>query len=150
MTERNYDSLKEYFQETYKDNAFVKLLAMRLDHLEPGLAEMSMLIDPNKHTNLYQVAHGGALASLADTAMGVACGSVGSRVVTLEMNMNFIKASAENTLITAVGRLIHNGRTTIVADCEVAGSDGTLLLKARGTFYVVGQFDFEPKNKTSI
>lgn len=149
MTERNYDSLKEYFQETYKDNSFIKLLAMRLEHVEPGLAEISMFIDPAKHTNLYHVAHGGAMASIADTVMGVACGSVGRRVVTLELNMNFIKAPAANTKITATGRLIHNGRNTIVADCDVAGSDGALLLKARGTFYVVGQFDIESENKIS-
>jgi acyl-CoA thioesterase len=143
MTDRTYAGVKEYFQDTYKDNSYVKLLDMKLDHVEPGMAEISMFIDPAKHTNLYHVAHGGALASIADTAMGVACGSVGRRVVTLELNMNFIKAPAANTKVMAVGRLIHNGRNTIVADCEVAGGDGSLMLKARGTFYVVGQFDLE-------
>jgi acyl-CoA thioesterase len=144
MKERNYDRLKEYFQDTYKDNSFVKLLDMKLEHIEPGMAEISMAIDSTKHTNLYQVAHGGALASIADTAMGVACGSVGRRVVTLELNMNFIKAAPTQTKVTAVGQLIHTGRNTLVADCEVVGGDGTLLLKARGTFYAVGQFDIEP------
>lgn len=141
MTQRDYTRLKEYFQDTYKDNSFIKLLEMKLVHVEPGMAEISMLIHPDKHTNLYHVAHGGAMASIADTVMGVACGSVGRRVVTLELNMNFIKAPAALTQISAVGRLIHNGRNTIVADCEVCGGDGALLLKARGTFYVVGQFE---------
>ena len=143
MKERNYDRLEEYFQDTYKDNSYVKLLDMKLDHIEPGMAEISMMIDPAKHTNLYQVAHGGALASIADTAMGVACGSVGRRVVTLELNMNFIKAAPSKIKVTAVGKLIHTGRNTLVADCEVVDGDGSLLLKARGTFYAVGQFDIE-------
>ena len=46
MTERNYAGLKEYFQETYRDNSYVKLLEMKLDHIEPGSARLSMPIKP--------------------------------------------------------------------------------------------------------
>ena len=140
MTERNYAGLKEYFQETYRDNSYVKLLEMKLDHIEPGSARLSMPIKPEKHTNLYSVAHGGAMASVADTVMGVACGSLGRRVVTLEINMNFIKAAEAGTVVFAVGR------DTLVVEGEVLGQDDTLLLKARGTFYVVGKFDIEPES----
>ena len=141
MTERDYTQLKEYFQDTYRDNSFIKMLEMKLDHVAPGQAEISMPIDPKKHTNLYHVAHGGAMASIADTVMGVACASLGSRVVTLEINMNFIKAPAASTVVHAKGRVVHSGRSTFVAECEVLGADDVLMLKARGTFYVVGQFD---------
>jgi acyl-CoA thioesterase len=146
MIEKKYEGLKEYFQDTYRDNSYVKLLEMRLVQVEPGTASISMPVNPERHTNLYHVAHGGAMASLADTVMGVACGSVGRRVVTLELNMNFIKAADANTIITGVGRIIHNGRNTLVAEGEILSADGTLLLKARGTFYVVGQFDLESAN----
>jgi acyl-CoA thioesterase len=146
MIEKKYEGLKEYFQDTYRDNSYVKLLEMRLVHVEPGTASISMPVNPERHTNLYHVAHGGAMASLADTVMGVACGSVGRRVVTLELNMNFIKAADANTIVTGVGRIIHNGRNTLVAEGEILSADGTLLLKARGTFYVVGQFDLESAN----
>ena len=143
MTERNYTTLKEYFQETYRDNSYVKLLEMKLVHIEPGMAQLTMPINPAKHTNLYHVAHGGAMASVADTVMGVACGSLGRRVVTLEINMNFIKAAESGTMVSAIGRVIHNGRNTLVVEGEVLAQDETLLLKARGTFYVVGKFDIE-------
>ena len=86
------------------------------------------------------------MASLADTVMGVACGSAGRRVVTLELNMNFIKAAEASTNVTGIGRVIHNGRNTLVAEGEILGDDGVLLLKARGTFYVVGQFDIKTEN----
>ena len=146
MIEKKYEGLKAYFQDTYRDNSFVKLLEMRLVHVEPGAATISMPVNPERHTNLYHVAHGGALASLADTVMGVACGSVGRRVVTLELNMNFIKAAEAGTVVFAVGRVLHNGRNTLVVEGEVLGQDDTLLLKARGTFYVVGKFDIEPES----
>ena len=146
MIEKKYDGLKQYFQDTYRDNSYVKLLEMRLVHVEPGTATISMPVNPERHTNLYHVAHGGALASLADTVMGVACGSVGRRVVTLELNMNFIKAAEATTSVTGIGRVIHNGRNTLVVEGEILSADEIVLLKARGTFYVVGQFDLETVN----
>ena len=65
MTIRNYDRLKEYFQETYRDNSFVKLLEMKLAHIEPGTAQILMQINSEKHTNLYHVAHGLSLIHIS-------------------------------------------------------------------------------------
>ena len=135
--------LQQYLRKIYSQNSFVNLLEMKLIHVEPGNAILSMPIDPAKHTNLYNVAHGGALASLADTAMGVACASLGRRVVTLELNMNFIKAPDSGTVIRACGRVLHNGGHTLVVECDVLGEKEVILGKARGTFYVVGKFDME-------
>ena len=135
--------LQQYLRKIYSQNSFVNLLEMKLIHVEPGNAILSMPIDSAKHTNLYNVAHGGALASLADTAMGVACASLGRRVVTLELNMNFIKAPDSGTVIRACGRVLHNGGHTLVVECDVLGEKEVLLGKARGTFYVVGKFDME-------
>jgi 1,4-dihydroxy-2-naphthoyl-CoA hydrolase len=141
MTETDYSELRQYFQDIYKRNAFVKLLDMKLASIEPGMAELTMPVDPLKHSNLYEVAHGGALASLADTAMGVACASHGRRVVTLELNMNFIKPADAGTTVRAASRVLHNGRQTMVVECDVLSADNSILVKARGTFFVVGQFD---------
>ncbi len=141
MTEKNYEGLKKYFNEVYHSNPFVNLLEIQLSHIEPGFAELQMPVHSSKHTNLYHVAHGGAMASVADTAMGVACASLGRRVVTLELNMNFIKSAEPGTQVRALGRVIHNGRSTLVVECDVLGEADSVLLKARGTFYVVGQFD---------
>lgn len=133
--------MEQFLRKIYNQNAFVNLLEMQLTHMEPGKAELTMPIDPAKHTNLYNVAHGGALASLADTAMGVACATLQRRVVTLELNMNFIKAPEPGTTIRAFGQVVHNGRQTLVVECALLGVNDVLLGKARGTFYVVGKFD---------
>lgn len=150
MTPIDYSPLYEYFQDAYRDNAYVKLLDMKLYRIEPGLAEITMPVDPLKHTNLYKVSHGGSLASVADTAMGVACGSLGRRVVTLEMNLNFLKAASAGTTVRAIGRVVHNGRNTLVAECDIIGAEEKLLAKARGTFYVVGQFDLGSNNLDTV
>ena len=141
MTEKNYEGLKKYFTEIYHSNPFVNLLEIKLSHIEPGFAELQMPVHQSKHTNLYHVAHGGAMASVADTAMGVACASLGRRVVTLDLNTNFIKSAGPGKQVRALARVIHNGRQTLVVECEVLDGDDALVLKARGTFFVVGQFD---------
>ena len=57
------------------------------------------------------------------------------------LNINFIKAPDPGTQVRAVGRVIHNGRKTLVVECDVYGHANVLVGKARGTFYVVGEFD---------
>ena len=130
--------LKE-LHKVYRPNSFVNLLQISIVEMEEGMAKLTMPILGDKHTNLYDVAHGGALASLADTAMGVACATTGKKVVTLEMNMNFIRAAEPQEAITAIGRVVHNGGSTIVAETDIVDGMSNLLLKARGTFFVTGK-----------
>ena len=146
MKERTNLEMLEHLQDAYRKNSHVQLLRIKLEHVEPGMAEVSMPIDPATHTNLYGVSHGGSLASIADTVMGVACASLGRRVVTLDLNLNYIKAAPANTEVRAIGRVVHNGRQTLVVESDVIGVEGRILAKARGTFFVVGQFDIPSGN----
>ena len=137
--------LKDFLFEIYESNPYVKFLKMEVSELGDGYAEITMPVEEDKHTNLYNVAHGGALASLADTSMGVACATSGNKVVTLEMNMNFIKAAAPQKALKGIGRVVHGGKSTMVAEVEIIDGIGQLILKARGTFFVVGKFDANEK-----
>jgi len=139
----NFSLLKEYLYKRYDFNPFVKLLKITIAHLEEGTAVLEMPVLEDTHTNLFKVAHGGALAGLADTAMGVACATLGKKVLTLEMNMNFIRAATPQKAIRARGRVLHNGNSTMVAETEIFDSSDTLLLSARGTFFVVGELSAE-------
>ncbi|NLP40641.1 MAG: PaaI family thioesterase [Veillonellaceae bacterium] len=132
---------KEYLLEIYDRNPFVQFLEMKIADLKEGYSELIMPVDTEKHTNLYNLAHGGALASLADTAMGIACATIGNKVVTLDMNMNFIKGAKPQMGLKGVGKVIHTGRTTMVAEADIIDEDGNLILKARGTFFVIGKFE---------
>ncbi|WP_371362547.1 Acyl-coenzyme A thioesterase PaaI [Sporomusa rhizae] len=132
--------LNDHLQNIYKQNAFVNLLEMKLIELEPGKAKLSMPVNKEIHTNLYKMVHGGALAALVDTAMGVACATTGKKVVTLDMNLNFIRGAESQQLLTGVGTLIHDGKQTMVAEAEVLDADNNLLVKARATFFVTGSF----------
>ena len=136
----NKEWLTQHVFGIYKQNPYVNLLDINLEQLDEGYAELSMPI-MNKHTNLYNVAHGGALASLADTCMGVACATTGKKVVTLEMNMNFIKGAVPQLELRGIGKIIHNGKSTIVAEGQILDSQNNIIATARGTFYVTGLFE---------
>ncbi|BBB91963.1 MAG TPA: PaaI family thioesterase [Methylomusa anaerophila] len=122
------------------ENPFVDLLEMKIVEVGEGKATLTMPVAANKHTNLYNTAHGGSLASLADTVMGVACATTGKKVVTLDMNLNFIRPATPPETLSAFGRVIHNGNHTLVAETDIVDSMGNLILKARATFFVVGTF----------
>ncbi len=138
--EKNAEWFKKNLVTIYDENPYINLLDISIEHLEEGAAELSMPVVAGKHTNLYNIAHGGALASLADSAMGIACATTGKKVVTLEMNINFIKGAVPQSIIKAVGKVIHNGKSTMVAESEIVDKENQLLAKTRGTFFVTGMF----------
>ena len=90
------------------------------------------------HKQIHRVVHGGVLAMLADTAGGFAANlaaPAGSRVATIEMKINFLEA-VEHGEIRADARVLRQGRTTSVVDCDVTDEDGRLVSKALMTFSI--------------
>ncbi len=91
------------------------------------------------HKQVHRVVHGGVLAMLADTAGGFAAflaSPAGARVATIEMKINFLEA-VEHGEIKADARVLRQGRTTSVVDCDVTDQDGRLVSKALMTFAVI-------------
>jgi uncharacterized protein (TIGR00369 family) len=80
--------------------------------------------------------HGGIIASLLDVA-GTFAASLVARQATPTMNLrtDFLRAPKRCDLI-ATARVVRAGRSTIVADVEVADSAGTVFAIARGTWSV--------------
>lgn len=140
--EDRIQTLKTYLTKVYDANPFVRLLKITIEDMSEGMVKMAMPVDLETHTNLYRVAHGGALASLADTAMGVACATLDKRVVTLDMNINYMRGAQPQTVVYCIARVVHNGRQTIVVEADIVdGNQEGLLAKARGTFFVIGSFE---------
>jgi uncharacterized protein (TIGR00369 family) len=90
------------------------------------------------HKQIHRVVHGGVVAMLADTAGGFAsflAAPKGSRVATIEMKINFLEP-VEHGEIKADARVLRQGRTTSVVDCDVTDQDGRLVAKALMTFSI--------------
>lgn len=127
----------EHLHNFYNDNPYTELLGLAIETVEYGKVTLSMQV-VTKLCNYYKIAHGGALLSLADTAMGATCLSVNKKVVTQSLSNNFIKAAPEGTKLYAVGRVLHGGRRTMVCETEIKDANGTLYAKATGNFFVLG------------
>lgn len=129
----------------YNHNPYVKLLGIRIEDIAPGKVTLSLDTEA-RHSNFYHITHGGALASLADTAMGATCLSANKKVVTQSMNMYYIKAVAEKTHLSATGHILHNGHKTMVCEVEIKDDAGNICCKASANFFVIGTY-LEPSRE---
>ena len=98
----------------------MKLLGARISMLNRGLVEISARNRP-QFCQQDGFVHAGALASLADSAGGYAALSllpVGSRVLSVEFKLSFLRPAVGDT-IRARGKVLKIGRTIAVAEWEV-------------------------------
>ena len=113
------------------------LLGCQVQRVEHGQAEVSLLLQPqlrNRGGNL----HGGAIFSLVDVAMGLACsGAHGfdQQSVTIECKINYMRGVSEGEAL-CIAKVIHAGRRTLVVEADVLQGE-KLVAKAQGTFAVL-------------
>ena len=142
----NAETCLEILRDVYKGNQFISYCGITIDSVKCGEATLSLVVDDTKHTNQYGFTHGGALEALADIALGVACATVGKRVMTLSFNMNFIKNIHAGERATAVAVVRHNGHRTMVVDVDTVTDDGVLLTRATATMFVRDLYDNIPES----
>jgi len=102
------------------------------------------------HLNTMGRLHGGVLCTIADTAMGIAhaCSlPEGSTSATVEMKINFLRPAAAGMKLRADGRVLKQGRTISMCECDVTDDRGSLVAKANGTFMTISvtEAKFKPE-----
>ena len=118
-------------------SAFSELIGCRLQRLDEGVAEVALSLAPQLRNRGGKL-HGGALFSLVDIAMGLACSSshgFDQQSATIECKINYIRAVSDGEVL-CTARVIHPGRRTLVVEAEVMQGD-KLVAKAQGTFAVL-------------
>ena len=122
-------------REKFDINHFPKLLGIEIDEVQAGRARLSVEIRKDL-LQLQGVMHGGAIASLIDTAVAfaiVGASEPDDSFTTVEMKVNYLAAIREGRVI-ADARLIRDGRRIIVAECDVFDSKGRLCAKGLLTY----------------
>ncbi len=126
---------EQAIREKFEENHFPQLLGIEIDSIEPGRARLSVEVRQELR-QLQGVMHGGATASLIDTAVAFAIMSVsepGDRFTTVEMKVNYLSAIREGRIV-ADARLLRDGRRIIVAECDVHDAKGRLAAKGLLTY----------------
>lgn len=113
-----------------------------LDHLniEPvsaggGKAEFTMTVE-EVHLRTFGILHGGVTAGLMDTVVGFAAVTVAPpehHVVTVQLNINFVRVVTEGEKLIATAEVQHAGRKTAVVRGEIHNADNELVALATAT-----------------
>jgi uncharacterized protein (TIGR00369 family) len=118
---------------------FVRYLGIQLVELQPDLAVLSLPFSEPLITTRATV-HGGAIASLIDTAAMVAAWSsaevpANMRGVTVGLTITYL-AAAEREDLTAVARVLRRGRSLVYLDVDVKSAAEVPIAKGLVTYKI--------------
>ena len=114
---------------------FAQLLGIELVAASKGSATLRFVIRPELTQN-YGLMHGGAMASLIDTATAFAIVSQltqPERFTTVDLTVNYLRPITEGSA-TCVARVIRAGRRLLTLSAEVHDNAGNLAAIAVSTY----------------
>jgi uncharacterized protein (TIGR00369 family) len=113
-------------------------LGAQLERVAPGEVDVSLLVVA-RHLNLAGTLHGGLIATLADTATGLALRTTleaGTTSLTSSLSVTFLRPGRSGT-VTAKGRVVKRGTRFGYAEADVEDGEGRLLARAAATFTIM-------------
>ena len=129
--------IKKNMDET--NTGYMKHLGgLLLKKVSDELYEFSVTVR-DIHLNTGKIAHGGFLASIADTGMGTAAHRVADnkRCVTINLDIKFISAAKIGENLTGTVKILKKTKTLIFISCEIKNNSGIVVL-ASGTWKILG------------
>ena len=113
--------------------------ALGIDATEASEGRVRLsVVTTEAQRNLLGSIHGGVLATLADTAMGLAVRTAidaGRPHVTIEMSIRYLRPAQPGT-VQALGTVVRAGSRIAFAEADVLDAGGTVLARASGTYGV--------------
>lgn len=96
------------------------------------------------HLRTLGIAHGGVIATLLDSVMGMTANRSSPPdhyLVTAQLNVHFLRPAFEGETLIASSEVRHAGRKTAMAQGEIQTSTGDLVATASATFVYVPHTD---------
>ena len=128
--------IKKIMDETNK--GFMKHLGgLELKQISETQYEFIVVVK-EIHLNTGQIAHGGFLASIADTGMGTAAHRVAGdkRCVTINLDMKFISAGQLGDKLKGNVKILKKTKTLVFINCEIS-NDKEIVVSASGTWKIL-------------
>jgi uncharacterized protein (TIGR00369 family) len=134
-----FDDAAQDVRERFARSEFhSRWLALTLERVQRGEVDVAMDVQRH-HLNLMGTLHGGMIATLADTATGLALRSTlaeGMTFTTAQLGVTFLAPGREGRIL-AKGRVIKSGKRFGYAEADVIDAEGRLLARATATFAVL-------------
>lgn len=134
MEEFPKDILKSIFDRVNTEDAFSQRIGVKLVELLRGFARTTLPITAET-TNIYQMAHGGAIFSVADQACEAAGNSYGEPAVALQQNIHFLSAGKPGDSLEAIARVTHRSNRIGLIEFEVKNQNGVLMAVGQQVIY---------------
>lgn len=132
VSEMTPDELaKAAAQTMWNDDSASQRLGMRLDHIGPGEATLSMTITAemsNGHGNC----HGGYIFTLADSAFAFACNSYNTVDVAQHCSITYLLPVRIGDRLTAMARECSRRGRSGIYDVRITRQDGEHVAEFRG------------------
>lgn len=127
----------DFIRQFLPASPYVGHLGIRLADMQPGVATLTLPFADSLVT-IGNIVHGGAIASLIDTAAMVAAwsdapASDNLRGTTVGLTINYL-APAKSEELQATARVLRRGRSLVYLDVDVYGASGTFVAKGLVTY----------------
>ena len=137
--EQNEEQNEEIVRSVIAGSPYGRLLGVEVETVEPGRVRVRLPYR-TEVTTVGDVVHGGAVASLVDTAATAAVWSGAdldktTRGTTVGFTVNFLTAARGQDLV-ATATVVQRGRTLCTCEVVVAGADGSACARALVTYKI--------------
>jgi uncharacterized protein (TIGR00369 family) len=120
---------------TVDDVPFAKLLGIEVESVEPGVAVLSMKMRDDLKRN-GGIAHGGAVATLIDSAMAFAILPIlgeNEHSMTVDLTIHYLRPVSEGSA-RAIARVVRAGKRVITVSAELFDGNEKLAATAISTY----------------
>lgn len=121
--------------ETVKSVPYAKMLGIELVDIKVGEAVMKLKMR-DELRQPYGVLHGGATASLIDTAMAfavIASTAEDEKATTVDLTVHYLRPVTEGEIVCRA-KMVRTGKRILTISAEVTGEQGKLIATALSTY----------------
>ncbi len=128
------ETLLHEYQRVISKNPFAIPLGMEILDIRKGYVRVKVK-KKRELENIYGDMHGGCLYTIADNMAGLAAGTYGYYVTTINGSMQYLKAARDTEYVICEADVIKPGKRISVVRAEIRDADGLLLNTGEFAFY---------------
>ena len=129
--------LEAILKKVNDEDVFAKTVGMQVVELSPGCAKALMEVTDD-HVNLFRMAHGGVIFSIADHACEAAGNSFGEPAVAIQNNIHFLSPGKPGDRLEATARVVHRTRRIGLIEAVVRNQRQEILAQCHMVIYFKG------------
>lgn len=134
MSDSPKPSPEKIVNHMLKHDTFSQWLGIQLIDVGKGKCTLQCTLN-DEMLNAYEIAHGGIIFSLADSAVAFASATFGRVAVTVDHSISFIKKAVSGDVLTIKAETVSMGSQIGVIKAEVTNNEKELIAVAKGTVY---------------